>query len=145
MQVFWVQKNLAFGSAITTWPDVAKLGELGITHVINLLRNRNDKKIRKFELLWLPFKDDKKPRPKWFYRAALKFRARVAHDTGSKLFVMCHYGRSRSASLTYFLLRSSGVSAEKAENNIRMARPNALLRKAYRESSELFLRGNSKA
>lgn len=143
MRVFWVRNNLAFGSAITTWRNVEALNEVGITHVINLMKNRNGKKTREFEFLWLPFKDDKKPRPKWFYRDALKFHRKASRDEGSKLFVMCHHGRSRSASLTYFLLRSSGMIASKVEKTIRKVRPNAMLPKAYRESCEEFLRKNS--
>jgi hypothetical protein len=44
--------------------------------------------------------------------------------------------------LTYFLLLCSGMSARRAARRILLARPNALLRKAYRESSEVFLRNN---
>lgn len=140
MRVYWVNKHLAFGSAITTWNDVDTLLNLGITHVINLRRNRNDKKIRVFKFLWLRFRDDKKPRPKWFYRKALKFHHGARRHKGFKLLVMCHHGRSRSASLTFFLLRSSGISVFEAERRIRMARPNAMLPKAYRDSGESFLR-----
>lgn len=140
MRVFWVRRNLAFGSAITTWRDVEILRERGISHVINLRKNRNDKKIKEFDYLWLPFKDDKKERPKWFYRAALKFQRRAMRSKQSKLFVMCHHGRCRSASLTYFLLRSSGTTALAAEKRIRKVRPIAMLPRAYRDSCELFLR-----
>ena len=73
MKVFFVTKRLAFGSMVTTWSDVDRLEAIGITHVINLLKNKNPKKIRQFEWLWLPFKDDKKPRPRWFVKRALKF------------------------------------------------------------------------
>ena len=139
MRVFWVRKNLAFGSAITTWGNVEALQALGITHVINLQRNKHTKKIRQFKTLWLPFKDDKKERPKWFYRAALKFHRRASRHKTSKLLVMCHHGRCRSASLTYFLLRSAGVTAALAEAKVRKARTNAVLARAYRDSSEQFL------
>ena len=139
MRVFWVRRNLAFGSAIATWRDVEALQELGVTHVINLQRNKHTKKIRKFKSLWLPFRDDKKPRPKWFYRAALKFHRRAASDKSSKLLVMCHHGRCRSASLTYFLLRTTGVAAATAEAKVRKARTNAVLPRAYRDSCERFL------
>jgi len=140
MRVFWVRRNLAFGSAITTWRDVEILRERGISHVINLRKNRNDKKVKEFEFLWLPFKDDKKERPKWFYRAALKFHRRTMRGKHSKLFVMCHHGRCRSASVTYFLMRASGTSALKAEKRIREVRPIAMLPRAYRHSCERFLR-----
>jgi hypothetical protein len=67
MKAVFVTKRLAFGSGITKWRDVEQLERLGITHVINLRRNIHDKKVRQFECLWLPFNDDKQPRPRWFY------------------------------------------------------------------------------
>ena len=139
MKVFFVTKRLAFGSAITTWPNVERLQDLGITHVINLQRNKNTKKVRQFKWLWLPFKDDKNPRPRWFYKKALKFHRRVTRRRDRKVFVMCHHGRSRSASMTYFLLRASGFGVDNAESTIRKVRPCAKIVPAYRQSGEEYL------
>jgi hypothetical protein len=84
VKAVFVTKRLAFGSAITKWRHVEQLRELGITHVINL-RRVNNKKIRQFKWLWLPFEDNKKPRPRWFYGSALKF-----HEAGDCLrFIHC--------------------------------------------------------
>jgi hypothetical protein len=58
---------------------------------------------------------------------------------GSKVFVMCRAGRRRSASMTYFLLRASGVGPRKAEDTIRRARPCAQIVRAYRLSGEQYL------
>jgi protein-tyrosine phosphatase len=140
VKVFVVTRRLAFGSAINTWDDVERLRELGITHVINLQRNKNTKKVRHFKWLWLPFKDDKKPRPRWFFRKALEFHARAMRNPSSKIFVMCHHGISRSASMTYFLLRASNNAPEKAVNLVRKARPRAKIVRTYRESGEKYLR-----
>jgi protein-tyrosine phosphatase len=139
VRAFFVTKRLAFGSMIATWADVERLERLGVTHVINLLRNKNSRKIRQFKWLWLPFRDDKKPRPRWFYRKALKFYKRTTRNLSRKVFVMCHHGRCRSASLAYFLLRASGVGPGKAESTVRQARPCAQIVRAYRESGERYL------
>jgi protein-tyrosine phosphatase len=139
MKVFFLTKRLAFGSAITTWADVEQLQDLGITHVINLLRNKNTKKIRQFRWLWLPFKDDKKPRPRWYYKKALKFYKRSARNRDRKVFIMCHHGISRSASMAYFLLRASGFGSDKAESAIRRVRPCAKIVRGYRQSGEDYL------
>jgi protein-tyrosine phosphatase len=61
-------------------------------------------------------------------------------DSKAKVFVMCRHGVCRSASLAYFLIRSSGVSPKKAEAKVRRARPHIRIARAYRESSEEFLR-----
>lgn len=139
VKVFWVSRRLCFGSAISAWSHVEKLQSLGITHVVNLRRNRHGKKLRQFRSLWLPFRDDKQPRPKWFYRRALHFHLRAMRKRGTRLFVMCHHGICRSASLTYFLLRSNGLSNQRAQSAVLGARPRAIICQAYRESGEIFL------
>ena len=139
VKAFFVTKRLAFGSGITKWRDVEQLQDLGITHVINLRRNVHDKKVRQFEWLWLPFKDDKQPRPRWFYKKALEFYRRALRDRNAKMFVMCRMGICRSASLTYFLLRASGKSEKEARRLVISARPWATVARAYRESGEEYL------
>jgi len=51
---------------------------------------------------------------------------------------MCRAGRRRSASMTYFLLRASGLGSDKAESTIRRVRPCAKIVRAYRESGEVI-------
>jgi hypothetical protein len=59
--------------------------------------------------------------------------------SGAKMFVMCHHGICRSASLTYFFLRTSGKSRAEAELKIKCARLMARVVPAYRDSSEKYL------
>ena len=139
MKVCFVTKRLAFGSAITKWSDVERLQEVGITHVINLRKNRHGKKVQQFEWLWLPFRDDKEPRPRWFYKRALGFYEHAMEQRKTRVFVMCRLGICRSASLTYFLLRSDGKTGLKARTLIRKARACAQISPAYRESGEMSL------
>jgi protein-tyrosine phosphatase len=138
VKAFFVSERLAFGSAIKTKTHAKKLRTLGITHIINL-RQSNNKQIQKFSYLWLPFPDDMKPRPRCFYRRTLKFYRKAMKQRDAKLFVMCHHGICRSASLTYFLLRHLGKSRNKAEIKIKTARPTARVVPAYRESGETYL------
>jgi protein-tyrosine phosphatase len=139
VKAFFVSKRLAFGSAIKTKIHVKHLQALGITHVINLRRS-NNRKIQKFTHIWIPFRDDKKPRPRWFYKRTLKFYRKAMKRNDTKLFVMCHHGICRSASLVYFFLRSSDVSRHKAEDRLKNVRPTARVVPAYRESGEKYLR-----
>jgi predicted protein tyrosine phosphatase len=138
VKAFFVSKRLAFGSAIKTKTHVKKLKALGITHIINLRRS-NNKQIQKFSNLWLSFPDDLKPRPRWFYKRTLNFYRKVMNRGDNKLFVMCHHGICRSASLAYFFLRIVGKSRGKAESTIKGARPRARVVPAYRESCEKYL------
>jgi protein-tyrosine phosphatase len=138
VKAFFVSKRLAFGSAITTKTHVKKLKALGITHVINLRRS-NNRQIQRFAHIWLPFKDDLRPRPRWFYKRTLKFHRKAMKQRHAKLFVMCHHGICRSASLAYFFLRHSGKSRIRAERRIKTARPSARVVPAYRESGDVYL------
>jgi protein-tyrosine phosphatase len=138
MQVFWVSKRLAFGSAVTTWGHVEKLQALGFSHVINLRHGKHGKKVRQFKSLWLPFRDDKHPRPKRFYRQALRFYQKAMRKPNTKVLCMCHHGISRSPSLTYFLLRLDGFTPSRAKSAVLKARRCARVVPAYQRSGEDF-------
>jgi protein-tyrosine phosphatase len=135
-----VSKRLAFGSALCTWQDVRRLHAMGFTHIVNLRSSRRYRnKLRSFHRLWLPFPDDKEPRPARFYRDSLRFYKHAMEATDSKVYVMCHHGICRSASLTYFLLRASGFTSARAEKAVVRVRPCAIICRAYRECGEEFL------
>jgi hypothetical protein len=138
MVVFFVGKRLAFGSKCTRARHVERLESLGITHVIDV-RNYPAKKLRSFKTIHLNFRDNARPRPMWFYARALRFYEKALKGPNSKVYVMCRAGRRRSANMTYFLLRASGVGPSKAEATIRRARPCIQIVRAYRESGEDFL------
>ena len=138
MIVFFVTKRLAFGSKATGLRHVERLRALGITHSIDVRKYRA-KKLEQFNRICLNFKDDGRPRPHWFYSRALAFYKKAMRQPGSKVFVMCRAGRRRSANMTYFLLRASGVGPGEAESIIRGARPCIQIVRAYRESAEEYL------
>jgi hypothetical protein len=138
MVVFFVGNRLAFGSKATRLRHIQRLRAMGITHIIDVRKYRA-KKLDQFKRISLNFKDDARPRPRWFYSRALSFYKKAMRQPGSKVFVMCRAGRRRSANMTYFLLRASGVGPSKAEATIRRARPCIQIVRAYRESGEDFL------
>ena len=139
MIVFFVTPRLAFGSKVRLSRHVEKLQKLGITHVIDV-RNYPSKKLRKFKTVHLNFKDNARPRPMWFYARALCFYRKAMEKPNSKIYVMCRAGRRRSASMTYFLLRASGLGPSEAKSVVCRARPCAQIVRAYRESGEQYLR-----
>jgi hypothetical protein len=92
MIVSFVTKRLAFGSKVRLNRYLAKLRELGITHVIDA-RMYPSKKPRAFKAIHLNFKDNGRPRPMWFYLRALRFYRKVIEQRNSKIYVMCRAGR----------------------------------------------------
>jgi hypothetical protein len=139
VKAFFVHPRLAFGSKVNKRRHVAKLQTLGITHVVDL-RGYHSKKLHSFKSIWLGFRDDGKPRPRWFYGKALKFYQKAVSQPKTRLFLMCRVGKRRSASLAYFLLRASGIGPRKSEGLVRKARPCARIVRSYRESCEEYLR-----
>jgi protein-tyrosine phosphatase len=103
------------------------------------VRNYPAKKLRNFKTIHLNFRDNARPRPMWFYARALRFYEKALKGPNSKVFVMCRAGRRRSANMTYFLLRTSGVGPSEAEATLRRARPCIQIVRAYRESGEEYL------
>ena len=140
MIVFFVGKRLAFGSKATRLRHVERLRTMGITHIIDVRKYRA-KKLDQFKRICLNFKDDARPRPQWFYSRALSFYKKAMRQPGSRVFVMCRAGRRRSANMTYFLLRASGIGPSEAEATLRRARPCIQIVRGYRESAEEYLRG----
>lgn len=140
MIVFFVTERLAFGSKATRLRHVERLRGLGITHIVDVRRYKS-RKLDQFKRICLNFKDDARPRPTWFYARALRFYKKALTEPNSKVFVMCRAGRRRSANMTYFLLRASGVGPSEAEAAIRRARPCMQIVRAYRESAEEYLHG----
>src|SRR5579864_184489 len=138
MIVFFVGNRLAFGSKATRLRHVERLRSLGITHIIDV-RKYPAKKLDQFKRICLSFKDDARARPQWFYSRALAFYKMAMRQPDTKVFVMCRAGRRRSANMTYFLLRASGIGPREAEATIRRARPCIQIVRAYRESGEEYL------
>jgi len=66
LKAFFVQPKLAFGSKVNKRRHVVQLRALGITHVVDL-RGYHSKKLHSFKSVWLGFRDDGKPRPRWFW------------------------------------------------------------------------------
>ncbi len=114
MKAFWVTKRLAFGSAITTWRHVEQLQTLGITHIVNLRHGKHGKKVKQFKNLWLPFRDDMKPRPKWFYRSALRFYVKAMQQ--ARLQSLCDVSSRNLPQCIADLLFSAALTG-KARNN----------------------------
>ena len=142
MRIYFVNDRLSFGSAVSSEKDIRQLLRRGITHVINLRRTNVNLKDH-FNCVWLPRRNDYRPRTTLFYRKALNAFRKISKQNGSKLFVMCHHGYHRSPSLVYFFLRASGVPSSEARHLISQARLAARVVTSYAESAERFLSSQS--
>jgi hypothetical protein len=94
--------------------------------------------VREFNRALAAVPDDMEPRPKWFYRMRFGFYTKRHEAPNSKVYVMCHHGLCRSASMTYFFLRLDGFSPARAKSTVLKARRCARVVPAYQRSGEDF-------
>jgi protein-tyrosine phosphatase len=146
----WVgDERIAIGGT----PDagtVARLSELGVTHVVNC---------RARPQVWLsrdlaaeraafgaarvahaPMWDFGRPQPPGLWADATRFAAQALdEDPEARVFIHCHRGRHRSAMVAYAVLRVRGHSAGDAASLVLAHRPGAELVPAYIDSVEQWL------
>jgi len=117
--------RIAVGSQPNSEGDVAKLLEVGITHIINVCMEDDPlgQYAARVSYLWNASPDDgsSKP-PDWFYRS-IDFATPMLLDPLKKLFVHCRDGINRGPSTAYAILRVLGITKNAAAMMIALARP----------------------
>lgn len=128
---------------------VARLPELGITHVVNC---RAQLQTRLSQDLWAerkvfgadhvahaPMWDHGRPQPASVWAPAARFGAAALDDPDAGVLVHCQQGRRRSAMVAYAILRLRGHDPGTAERLVLDHRSPASIVPAYRESVERWL------
>ncbi len=141
-------ERIAVGS-VPVGGAVARLPELGVTHVINC---RAQLQTRISQDLWAerrvfgadhvahaPMWDHGRHQPSRLWAPAARFGAAALDDPGAGLLVHCQQGRRRSAMVAYAILRLRGHDAADAERMVLDHRVPASIVPAYRESVEEWL------
>jgi protein-tyrosine phosphatase len=142
--------------AVPVGDAVARLPELGVTHVVNC---RADLQTRISGDLWAerqvfgpdhvmaaPMWDHGRAQPPAIWAPAAEFGARaLEEDPAAGVLVHCQQGRRRSAMVAYAILRLRGHDPEEAERLVVDHRAPAVLVPAYKASVERWLadRGSS--
>ena len=109
--------------------QLAKWVEAGVTHVVDVRRERNDEAFVKahaphVEYLWAPTHDYGGPQPdSWFAHSTEWILKALAADPEAVVLVHCHMGVNRAPSLAMAVLLEMGYSPTEALDAIRTARP----------------------
>ena len=143
MDLTWVTDRIALGGGIWNDENMAELVRLGITHIINMQIEFDDRPLAKpypVSVLHNPTDDDFQPKPPELFQPAIEFALQALEDPGSKIFVHCAAGVHRAPMMTLAILRILGWSLEDAVDLIQARRDFVDFADVYVQSVEEFVR-----
>jgi protein-tyrosine phosphatase len=144
MDITWLTERIAVGGGIWTAENMAKVAETGITHIINMQIEFDDRPLAArhgIEVLWNPTDDDFEEKPAELFRRGVEFAERALEGNGAKVFIHCAAGVHRAPMMALALLRSMGWSLDDAMDLIEGKRPVADFADVYVRSVEEFVDG----
>ena len=142
MDITWVTDRIAVGGGIWTSENMAKVAQAGITHVIDMQIEFDDRPLgvaHGVEVLWNPTDDDFESKPADLFRRGVDFAKGALEESDAKVFIHCAAGVHRAPMMTLAVLSSMGWSLEDAMDLIQMRRPVADFAEVYVRSVEDFL------
>lgn len=132
----WITEYIALGGEMTSEQDVAELKAAGIIRVINC-REICDPLYSEDALVtcWPKPRhaDDGTPRTAQWFREGVSFWRANPHG---KLYVHCHAGLNRSASMVYAILRVMGLKPKDARELIVANRPMDIVGVRYADEAD---------
>jgi protein-tyrosine phosphatase len=138
----FVTERLALGGAIYTSANMRSLAGSGITHVVNLQREFDDRSIvgeTGVAVLSLDCADDFLPKPCELFWDAARFTLEALRQPRARVLFHCQAGIHRSPMMLLAILRVLGHEQEQAIDLIAAARPQADFPDVYLDSIEDFL------
>ncbi len=138
----FVTERLALGGSIATCENMLQVSAAGITHVVNLQWEFDDRSIvgeTGVEVLWLECSDDFLPKPAELFWDGIQFVLRAMQDPRARVLFHCAAGIHRSPMMLLAVLRVLGHAPHEARNLIASARPLVDFPDVYLESVEDFL------
>jgi protein-tyrosine phosphatase len=138
----FVTDRLAIGSSIRTTENMRELARFGITHVINMqieFDNRGLSDGTGVQVLWNGCEDDYLPKPSGFFWTGVQFALDALAIPEAKILFHCAAGIHRSPLMLLAVLRVLGHGEEQAITMIRDARPEADFPALYLASLDEFL------
>ena len=144
MDITWLTERIAVGGGIWTADNMAKVAEAGITHIIDMQIEFDDRPLgmaHGIEVLWNPTDDDFEPKPARLFQRGVDFAQIALERNEAKLFIHCAAGVHRAPMMALAVLGSMGWRLEKAMELIEGRRPVADFAEVYVRSVEDFLQG----
>jgi protein-tyrosine phosphatase len=142
----FVTDRLALGSSVRTAEDMRELARSGITHVINMQSEFDNRRLSDgtgLRVLWNGCEDDYLPKPPAFFRTGVRFALEALDNPAAKILFHCAAGIHRSPLMLLAVLRVLGHDEEEGIWMIQQARPEADFPLLYLTSLDEFLAENA--
>ena len=139
----FITSRLALGGAIGSAEKMQEIAESGITHIVNLQAEFDDRSIvgdTGIEVLWIEITDDFLPKPPTIFWKAVEFTQQALRTPRTSVLFHCAAGIHRSPMVLLAVLRVLGHNSENARHLIAIARSQVDFPPVYIESVEDFYR-----
>jgi protein-tyrosine phosphatase len=144
MDITWLDDRVAVGGGIWNAENMAVLSRAGITHIIDMQIEFDDRPLAKphgIVVCWNPVDDDFEPKPPEVFERGVEFALEALQEPEAKLFIHCAAGVHRAPMMALALLGVRGSTVEDAMDLIERLRPAADFADVYVRSVERFLNG----
>ena len=142
MDITWVTERIGLGGGIWTSRNMEDLAQAGVTHVINMQLEFDDRPLAGaygVQVLWNPIDDDFLPKPPEIFRRGVDFALQALEDPRTKLYVHCAAGVHRAPMMTLAILCALEYEIEVAMDLVQTKRPVVDFADVYVDSVRLFL------
>ncbi len=143
MDLTWVTDRISVGGGIWNDQNMAELVRLGVTHIINMQMEFDDRPLAEpyaVNVCHNPTDDDSQPKPPRVFQSAVEFAVEALDEPENKVFIHCAAGVHRAPMMTLALLRVLGWSLEDAKELIQRRRHVVDFADVYVESVEEFVK-----
>jgi protein-tyrosine phosphatase len=142
MDMTWITERIALGGGIWNERNMAELAESGVTHVINMQLEFDDRPLAipyGVRVLWNPTDDDFLPKPPALLKRGVDFATAALSDAEAKIYIHCAAGVHRAPMMTLAVLCAMEWEIEAAMVAIETKRPVVDFADVYVESVRHFL------
>jgi len=143
MDMTWVTDRIAVGGGIWNDENMAELVEHGVTHIIDMQIEFDDRPLAEpypIKVLFNPTDDDFLPKPPQLFQAGVEFALTALDEPHSRVYIHCAAGVHRAPMMTLAILRVLGWSLKEAKAVIQERRYVVDFADVYVESVEDFVK-----
>jgi protein-tyrosine phosphatase len=142
MDMTWVNERVALGGGIWNAANMAELAQLGVTHVVNMQIEFDDRPLAApfaIRVLWNPTDDDFLPKPPELLKRGVDFALDALENPTARIYVHCAAGVHRAPMMTLAILCALEWEIEAAMVHIETRRPVVDFADVYVQSVRRFL------
>ena len=119
MDMTWVTDRIAVGGGIWNDENMAELARHGVTHVIDMQIEFDDRPLAKpydIAVLYNPTDDDFQPKPASLFQHGVDFALAALDEPEAKLYIHCAAGVHRAPMMTLAVLCAMGWELDAAKD-----------------------------